>query len=247
MILTTFMLVVMLYEFYRMVFGGKYYLQQSLGLAISLLLLLCVVNALLNGKDGGMHYFFLLLLPLILLFITQLYQKEQTPFVVIGLVCLGILYIALPVVLMYLFVFDNSGSYDGTILLSLFIMLWCNDVGAYAFGLLFGRHGKHKLFPSISPKKSWEGLIGGIVSTMLAALLIERYMFPVGTVHILAIAFIIAVFGCWGDLVESMLKRSYNVKDSGKIMPGHGGLLDRFDASLIAFPAVLVYMKLVIL
>jgi phosphatidate cytidylyltransferase len=113
------------------------------------------------------------------------------------------------------------------------------------FGVLFGKNGKHKLFPSISPKKSWEGFVGGVVVALLTGYVLWWVNFiPYNLIHVLAASLLIAVFGTFGDLVESMLKRSADVKDSGKIMPGHGGLLDRFDAALLAFPAVFIYLLL---
>jgi phosphatidate cytidylyltransferase len=118
-------------------------------------------------------------------------------------------------------------------------------VGAYVSGMLFGQNGKHKLFPSISPKKSWEGFIGGLLIALVTGYVLWLVdMLPYALVHVLVISLLIAVFGVFGDLVESMLKRSVGVKDSGHIMPGHGGLLDRFDAALFALPVTLFYMKI---
>jgi phosphatidate cytidylyltransferase len=141
----------------------------------------------------------------------------------------------------------HEGNYDYRIFLALFIFLWSNDVGAYCFGMMFGRKGKHKLFERISPKKSWEGFFGGIIVSLLAALVLssvwgERYIF--NQIHWFALALIVSLSGSFGDLAESMLKRSAGVKDSGKIMPGHGGILDRFDSALFAFPFALTYIYL---
>ena len=153
---------------------------------------------------------------------------------------MGILYIAVPLSLFNILGVDNR-----PVLLGLFIILWSSDVGAYVFGMLFGQKGKHKLFPSVSPKKSWEGFIGGLlVASATGHILWSVDMLPCGLVHTLIISLLIAVFGVFGDLVESMLKRSVGVKDSGHIMPGHGGLLDRFDAALFALPVALFYIKI---
>jgi phosphatidate cytidylyltransferase len=114
--------------------------------------------------------------------------------------------------------------------------------------MLFGQKGKHKLFPSVSPKKSWEGFFGGLLTAAATGyVLFVTGMLSYGLIHILMISLLIAVFGVFGDLVESMLKRSAGVKDSGRIMPGHGGLLDRFDAALFAIPITLLYMKICVL
>jgi phosphatidate cytidylyltransferase len=128
-------------------------------------------------------------------------------------------------------------------ILAFFIFVWANDVGAYCFGMLLGRH---KLFPRISPKKSWEGFLGGIIIAIVASILVSKFMFDGKNLeHWLIVSIITAVFGTLGDLIESMLKRSVGVKDSGSIMPGHGGMLDRFDAVFLAFPIVFVYMIIV--
>jgi phosphatidate cytidylyltransferase len=175
-----------------------------------------------------------------LLLIAQLYQKDEKPFLPVAYTLLGILYIAVPLSL-----FNLLGVHHRPVLLGLFIILWSSDVGAYVFGMLFGQKGKHKLFPSISPKKSWEGFIGGLLTALAAGyVLLSVNMLPYGLMHVLIISLLIAVFGVFGDLVESMLKRSVGVKDSGHIMPGHGGLLDRFDAALFALPVTLFYLKI---
>ena len=116
-------------------------------------------------------------------------------------------------------------------------------VGAYLFGRAFGQKNGHKLFPSVSPKKSWEGYIGSLfVSAVVAFYLAKFDVLPFKMIHSVILALIINVFGTLGDLVESQLKRNFDVKDSGKIMPGHGGLLDRFDGALIAFPMAIAYI-----
>ena len=129
--------------------------------------------------------------------------------------------------------------------LSLFIFLWSSDTGAYCFGSLFG---KHRLFPRISPKKSWEGSIGGAVVAIVASQIIATFIPYTEQLTQLSsrlawggLAAIIVIFGTWGDLVESLLKRKLGIKDSGNIIPGHGGMLDRFDSSLMAIPAAVVY------
>ena len=123
--------------------------------------------------------------------------------------------------------------------MAVFIFLWTSDTGAYCFGSLFG---KHRLFERISPKKSWEGSIGGTFVSLLAALIVWYFDRSLNIPQWLGFALVVVIFGTWGDLVESLLKRQLGIKDSGNILPGHGGLLDRFDSSLLALPAVVIYL-----
>ena len=140
---------------------------------------------------------------------------------------------------------DGQIHYDMLLPLSVFIFLWTNDTGAYCSGSLFG---KHKLFPRISPAKSWEGSIGGGIFVLIAAAIVGYFANSGETLHTLNIpewmglGLVVAVFGTWGDLVESLFKRTIGVKDSGNILPGHGGMLDRFDSSLMAIPAAVIYL-----
>ncbi|MDR2064297.1 MAG: phosphatidate cytidylyltransferase [Prevotellaceae bacterium] len=174
----------------------------------------------------------------ILIPIIELYKKSEKPFQNISLLILPIVYVALPFVLMNFF-YHYSGRFY---VLAFFMLIWANDVGAYCFGMLFGQHGKHKFFPRISPKKTWEGFIGGIITAIIASVIIAKTMLDIEICHLIIIAIITSVLGTFGDLVESMLKRSAGVKDSGKIMPGHGGILDRFDSAIFAFPMVFIYV-----
>ena len=159
------------------------------------------------------------------------------------------MYIALPFSMINVLAFETSTfdgqiHYDMLLPLSIFIFLWTNDTGAYCSGSLFG---KHKLFPRISPAKSWEGSIGGGIFVIIAAIIIG-YLANDGAAHRLSIpgwvglGLVVTFFGTWGDLVESLFKRTLGVKDSGTILPGHGGMLDRFDSSLMAIPAAVIYL-----
>ena len=135
-------------------------------------------------------------------------------------------------------------EFRGGILLGFFIILWASDVGAYCFGCTMGRMGP-RLFPSVSPKKSWIGSIGGTACAIGAAALIHSFteLFPFSSADSLIIGALISIGGGFGDLVESQLKRNFGVKDSGSIMPGHGGMLDRFDGALIGFPMAIIYLE----
>ena len=190
------------------------------------------------------------LLTIVYLFISELYTKNKNAINDWAYTMLGQMYIALPFSMINILAFemapDQSGvSYDTMLPLSVFIFLWVNDSGAYLTGSLLGRH---KLFPRISPGKTWEGSIGGgILVIAVAALLgylVNRGV-DVPRLSILGwmgLGLVIAVVGTWGDLVESLFKRTLGIKDSGNILPGHGGMMDRFDSSLMAIPAAVLYL-----
>lgn len=155
----------------------------------------------------------------------------------------ALVYVALPFSLMSLLLYDKTGVYNGNMLLSLMVMLWCTDVGAYLLGSTLGQMFGHRLFPSISPKKSWEGFFGGLVCSVAGAVVLRvAGLLELSLADAIAVGVIICIFGVLGDLVESQLKRNFGVKDSGRIMPGHGGMLDRFDGALLAFPVAIVYI-----
>ena len=154
------------------------------------------------------------------------------------------LYIGLPFALLNVLAFINvpqesSVTYYSIFPLSIFIFLWLSDTGAYCVGSLIG---KHRLFERISPKKSWEGSIGGGVVAIGASFVLAHYFPAISMLEWAGLALVVVVFGTWGDLTESLLKRQLHVKDSGTILPGHGGMLDRFDSALMAIPAAVVYL-----
>lgn len=189
------------------------------------------------------------LLTIIYLFIAELYTKAENPINNLAYTTLSQMYIALPfsMIPVLAFMAQNNGqsSYNYLLPLSVFIFLWVNDSGAYCIGTLFG---KHRLFERISPKKSWEGSIGGAAFVLIASIIIallsgnnegnslNRLLVWIGLGQVVVVA------GTLGDLVESLIKRTIGVKDSGNILPGHGGLLDRFDSSLMALPAAVIYI-----
>lgn len=189
------------------------------------------------------------LVTLIYLMVAELYLKQPDSVNDWAYTMMSQLYIALPFSLLSVLAFqsDNTGiHYTWTVPLSVFIFLWINDTGAYLCGSLFG---KHKLFPRISPGKSWEGSIGGGILVILVAVLVwylsEQYgENPLGlsAIEWAGLGLTVVIFGTWGDLVESLFKRTLGIKDSGHILPGHGGMLDRFDSSLMAIPAAVVYL-----
>lgn len=174
-------------------------------------------------------------------FIIELYKRDQHPFDQIGKLIVGYLYVIIPFALFTALGYLVSGEYNYEIPLGFLILVWANDSGAYVFGITLG---KNRLFERISPKKSWEGFFGGLVIAAVAAYFISVYFHSISTENWIALSIIIVVFGTLGDLVESMLKRSKEIKDSGTILPGHGGVLDRFDGLLIAAPMVYAYLHL---
>jgi len=173
--------------------------------------------------------------------IAPLYQKGQDkPFSGIAYTFFGIVYVILPFLSFFSLGFLGEG-YDYRLPLGFILILWGNDTGAYLVGKYFG---KQRLFERISPKKTWEGLIGGIVFAMILSLVLAHYYPVIGIWLWVGMAWLVSIFGTFGDLVESMLKRSQQVKDSGTILPGHGGLLDRFDGLLLAAPLVFAFLKI---
>jgi len=237
-----FIIIAGLHEFYSITLPSAFPVRKILGYFTAILLYLLIYA--INYSVIDSSYLWLLVIPVAILFISELYSRSEEPFKMIGTVLTGIVYVALPLSLITSLTLNN-GNYDYRILLVLFVFLWSNDVGAYCFGMIFGQKGKHKLFERVSPKKSWEGFWGGIFVSLLAAFIIsqiwsERYQ--VNIIHWYILAVIVSVFGTFGDLTESILKRSFGIKDSGKIIPGHGGILDRFDGALIAFPCAIAYI-----
>lgn len=192
------------------------------------------------------------LLSVIYLFISELYTESKNAINNWAYTMLSQMYVALPLATINILAFRDIGGqvvFSYLTPLSIFIFLWANDTGAYCFGSLFG---KHKLFPRISPGKTWEGSVGGGILVLVVAAIIgylessnADQMVGGSTMSIpewMGMGLVVVFFGTWGDLVESLFKRTLGIKDSGNILPGHGGMLDRFDSSLMAMPAAVVYL-----
>jgi len=179
-----------------------------------------------------------------ILFITELWRNKPNPFNNIGFSLIALLYISLPFGLMMKF-FDPAyppGLNHSGVVLGFLVILWLNDTGAYFVGSLIG---KHKLFERISPGKTWEGSVGGTLFAVLTAWGLSFIFIQLDVIHWMILAIVVVISGTLGDLVESMLKRSLGLKDSGTILPGHGGILDRFDAVLLSAPFVFVYLAFI--
>lgn len=184
----------------------------------------------------------LLLFPLTsCVYIIKLYKKaERKPFANIAFTFLGIFYLALPLALLHLAVFDD-GTYNFEVIFGILFILWASDTGAYFAGTYLG---KTKLFERISPKKSWEGFAGGALLALIFAYGLAQFFDSLSLVQWLVVGVIIIVGGTFGDLVESLLKRSIEIKDSGTALPGHGGFLDRFDGLFISAPFIVAYLEI---
>lgn len=229
-------------EFYRLFNHSSLIRKTNNGLFLGLIVYSLLTAFAFSWLNAGA---ILLILPLIfLLFIVELYQKEENPFSQIALQLLGVLYVALPFGLYHfinLYPIGGVYNFQPWLLVGIFLLIWSNDTFAYLFGSTLG---KHRLFERISPKKSWEGTIGGGISTFGIAWILGTYTQTLDLGSWFILAAIVVPTAIFGDLVESMLKRSLNVKDSGTIMPGHGGVLDRFDAANFALPFIVFFLYL---
>ena len=241
-----FAIVLMTVEYFNMTVEKGYELEKCLSIVGEMALFVLAFLTVKYGIDP--KYMLLVFLPYMALCIVMLYNRELIADKNVDKsshLFFPVLYIALPMTSTLLLSFHGAG-YEYRLLLSIFIMIWLSDVGAYIFGMSFGQKpNSRKLCPSLSPKKSWAGFWGGVLMTFITmAVLWWTGLLDLSIWHCAAIAAIISIFGVYGDLFESLLKRHYNVKDAGKIMPGHGGLLDRFDGALFAIPAVVIYLKM---
>ena len=196
-----------------------------------------------NGLVSGIIYLPYLLI-LMGLIISVLYDKNCNPINNWSLTLFGQIYCAGSFSLLnFLTAVPNTPKeviHFPYFALAIFIFVWLNDTGAYLIGSMFG---KHRLFERISPKKSWEGFFGGLVCALAASQAFAWYIPNVNNLQWFGLALMIVVFGTWGDLTESLLKRTLGVKDSGNILPGHGGMLDRFDSVMMAIPAAYIYIE----
>lgn len=220
-------------------------MNKPISILAGLFLFLCFgyIGVVPGANEIFIPYLFLILY----LFISELYKKQPNPLNNWAYAMMSQIYIALSFALLNVLAYHSSAAdsvsqYNPILPLSIFIFNWVNDTGAYCTGMLFG---KHRLFERISPKKSWEGSIGGAVFSIIAAIVLAHFFTFLSTGIWIGLGLTVVVFGTWGDLTESLMKRTLGIKDSGNILPGHGGMLDRFDSTLMAIPAAVVYLYIV--
>ena len=230
-------------EFYQLSGKESAQPQRLVGTVINLVLFAgCFLWA--SGTIGGI-WLPLILLPLgFISFYVELFGKSDRPFLNLAFTWLGLLYVGVPFALLNFLVFTSDGSeivYQFEILLGYQMIIWANDTGAYMVGSAIG---SNKLFERVSPGKTWEGTIGGLMIALLAAAGISQ-LFPILPIWVwVGLGLVISVTATLGDLVESRFKRSINIKDSGTLLPGHGGILDRFDAVLLSAPFVITFLMI---
>jgi phosphatidate cytidylyltransferase len=228
-----------LLEFYELVLPDKSKLEKYLGIGCGSVIF--IMFAMIFSADLSLAWYYNLIPIFMLMFIIKLFEKTHNEFSTLAFQLLGLIYITLPIVMLTKMGFLNSLSYSAGLPMGFFILLWTSDTFAYLSGRTFG---KTKLFERISPKKTWEGSIGGMILSIAMAYGISFLFDDVTKTDWMIIAALIVVFGTLGDLFESLLKRNLKIKDSGSLLPGHGGFLDRFDGLFLAAPAVFFYLLL---
>lgn len=235
------MMVVGLLEFFRLAGSQEIYPQQFLGFIAGAIMY--IVIALIALEMVSVWYLAIFPLLFLIFFIAELYRNRPNSLLNIAFSIFPIAYISIPfamlIFLMNPLVIGKNPHWH--VLFAFFFILWSNDTFAYLVGMAMG---KHKLFEKISPKKTWEGTIGGIFFALLAAFILSLFFKELVLWQWLVAAMIINISGIFGDLSESLLKRHFNAKDSGSILPGHGGILDRFDAVIFSAPALFCYLLL---
>ncbi|MCF8255435.1 MAG: phosphatidate cytidylyltransferase [Bacteroidia bacterium] len=226
-----------LLEFFELMLPDKNWIEKYLGVIAGSII--NIMFAFIIRGDLSHGWFYHLIPVFMLLFIVKLYENTGREFETLAFQILGILYICLPISMLGDFGYFNSLDYSYSLPLGFFILQWSSDTFAYLVGRQFG---KHKLFERISPKKTWEGSIGALILTVGIAFLLSRFWDDINTFDWMMVAALIVVFGTFGDLTESLMKRNLNIKDSGTLLPGHGGFLDRFDGVFLSIPAVYFYL-----
>jgi phosphatidate cytidylyltransferase len=235
-----FTLVVGLMEFYNLIDMGGFKPQRLTGYILGITMFLG--NGLVTFYDYPQKFFLFPLLCLFLILPIELYRKREHPFTNIAHGLLGIIYVAIPVTLLINIVHPSDEiGYNPLFFVGWLMLILSSDSGAYLAGTAFG---KHKLFERISPKKSWEGAIGGLLMSIAFAVGFSYFLDFLTVWEWIGLSVISVVAGIYGDLVESLLKRNVGAKDSGTLLPGHGGVLDRLDSIVLATPFAFVYLKI---
>jgi len=225
-------------EFFRLV--GTQGIKPNRGLGLTLAAGIFIGVFLIVNELMPVELLYLAFPAVFLSFVLELYRKQPQPFTNIAFTLLGVLYIAVPFALLNLLGF-LQGDYSWQPILGLMLLIWSADTGAYIAGKNFG---KHKLLERVSPGKTWEGWAGGTVLSIVVAWVLAMFFQDLELYQWIGVAVIVSVFGVLGDLAESLLKRSLGVKDSGVLLPGHGGILDRFDSLILAIPFVVAFLKI---
>lgn len=196
------------------------------------------------GVEGSLVLFVPYIMLLVYTFVRQLYKTEGSSLDNYSYFVLTQVYAALPFALLNILstVGATGDTYNYALPLAIFVFIWCNDTGAFFVGCSIGRH---KMWERVSPKKTWEGTIGGVVVAMIAGYVMSLFFTQLNVWQWMGMAAVVAVAGTYGDLIESCMKREMGIKDSGNILPGHGGILDRFDSTLLAAPSALIYLSII--
>ncbi|MBQ7611233.1 MAG: phosphatidate cytidylyltransferase [Bacteroidales bacterium] len=240
--LVIFMMVGMMSEFFTITMGDRYKVSRALAILAGVVLFALIY--LVAAYQMPVKYVALSIVPVIVVMINSLYVEDKTDYAKFSNLYTGLIYIAVPLALSNLVAFRN-GHFSGMLLVSFFVLIWSSDIGAYIFGMALGQKYGKKLFPSVSPKKTWIGYWGGMFFAIMAAHILNLTgMLSLPMLHSVILAIVMHVAGVYGDLFESQWKRIYGIKDSGTIIPGHGGLLDRFDSTLLAMPVGALYLSL---
>jgi len=237
-------LIIMMREFLKMTCGNNYWFSQIISITAGATLF--VLTYMFKGFNIPGRLVILAFIPVFLLMINSLYVKDKSRFDKFSNLYAVLIYIAVPWSVLNFAVFNGQGDFDGILLFCFFCVIWGTDVGAYVFGITLGQKCGKKLFPSISPKKSWIGFWGGLFTAVAVAVTLHYLgLFRFDLTHCIIMSLLLSVTGVYGDLIESQWKRHYEVKDSGSLIPGHGGLLDRFDSALIAIPIGIIYLVVI--
>lgn len=237
-------LVIMMREFLHMTCGKNYWFSQILSILAGATLF--ILTYMFKAFNVPGRFVILAFVPVFILMINSLYVKDKSRFDKFSNLYASLVYIAVPWSVLNFAVFNSSGDFNGLILFCFFAIIWGSDVGAYLFGITLGQRYGKKLFPSISPKKSWIGFWGGMFMSVVVAVVMHYIgIFRFDLLHCVIMALLLCISGVYGDLIESQWKRHYEVKDSGNLIPGHGGLLDRFDSALIAIPIGIIYLVII--
>jgi len=235
--------VLSMHEFYKRSTSELIQPQRRMGLITGILVFIAIIS-IRYSLDIDPILLCLIIIPILFtIFILELYRKKQNPFLNIAFTFLGIIYIPVTMAMASLIGWSSAdGQFHPSNMFGYFFILWAHDIGAYFAGKWWG---KHKLFERISPKKTWQGTGGGVLFSFVVAHFISMYCPGLSRTEWLSVTVIILITSTLGDLVESMFKRSISIKDSGTILPGHGGMLDRFDGLFISVPFVYAFLEII--